>query len=201
MITSVDVTPATISSKALHPKSKNEELASTSGRDVIRPSRKMTETYNHVSPVSLKNKKTQPEYDLSLLSNTDVGNLSLYDPDIHKLQKLSPNLESTRLSEISGPKPRELVRPKSLNLQRRNPKPTISRNPSYESSLNDTTTIMSSTPDNSCHLVAPADSSHLTRAPGNTDSTNNEEILKRNSLLTFAPKSSVRKNFFSLSRV
>ena len=139
------------------------------------------------------------EYDLSLLSNTDLGNLSLYDPDIHKFQKLSPNLESTRLSEMSSSKPRELVRPKSLNLQRRNQRPTISRNPSYESSLNDTSTIMSATPSTSCHLITPDSGSNVQGTSGGVE--NKEELLKRNSLVAFTPKSSVRKDFFSLSRV
>ena len=220
VITPVAVTPATVNAKVaadnVYPTSKAEELvepaqeASTSRSWSGKNSRHGKQTPNHVPDSSHvpqhKNKGAQQEYDLSLLSNTDVGNLSLYDPDIHKLKKLSPNLESTRLSEISGSRPRELVRPKSLNLQRRNNRPVISRNPSYESSLNDTSTIMSATPDTSCHLVTPdnghlvtPDNGHLV-TPGNTDFQNNE-ILKRNSLVAFTPKSSVRKDFFSLSRV
>ncbi|XP_063683164.1 solute carrier family 22 member 15-like [Bolinopsis microptera] len=145
-----------------------------------------------LSNTDVRNHETQQEFELNLLSNTDVRNLSLHDPDIYKLKKHSPNLES-------GVKARELVRPKSLNIQRRNNRPVLSRNPSYASSLNDTNTIMSATPDTSFDLAASENSNLLT--PNNADFQINEDLLKRNSLFTFTPKSSVRKDFFSLSRV
>jgi hypothetical protein len=55
---------------------------------------------------------------------------------------------------------------------------------------------MSATPDTS--LMTPDDDLQIT--PKNTD-LQNSEILKRKSLVAFTPKSSVRKDFFSLSRV
>lgn len=172
--------------------------------------------------------RTLREYDLSLLSNTDLGNLSLHDPDTYKLPKLSPNLESTRISDLSTlpPRPvREKVRPKSLNLHRKtHNRPTISRNPSYESSLNDASTIMTATPDTGSQLspdvmvtpnetfespindtlggltdtiVTPFNKSTSVTVPSRGD----EETIKRNSLVSLTPKSSGRKEFFSLSRV
>ena len=113
------------------------------------------------------------EYDLNTLSNTDVGNLSLFDPDIHNIP----------FKGAKG-KHEKYTRPKSVNLHNRPKRSTLSRNPSYESSLADTCNMIGMTePDISVRLE--------------------EEILKRNmnSLVTFTPKTSGRKEFFSLSRV
>ena len=164
-------------------------------RVVPRHPRNNETSLNHtpqLNRVDKRNHGTQQEFELSLLSNTDVSNLSLLDPDIYKLKKHSANLES-------GVKARELVRPKSLNIQRRNNRPVLSRNPSYASSLNDTNTIMSATPATSLDLAA-SENGHML-PPNNADFQYNEELLKRNSLFTFTPKSSIRKDFFSLSRV
>ncbi|KAL5269896.1 hypothetical protein ACHWQZ_G003384 [Mnemiopsis leidyi] len=200
-----------ITTKVVNQPAKSEGLVEPAssrtwaGREeVLRNSRYNIQTQNQGKQSEFLTRQEHngdsQEYDLGLLSNTDFGNLSLYDPDIQKFQKLSPNLESTRLSEMSRSKPRELVRPKSLNLQRRAQRPTISRNPSYESSLNDTSTIMSATPDTSYQLITPETGDHLGKSGGQS-SQNKEEVLKRNSLVAFTPKSSVRKDFFSLSRV
>eukprot|EP00116_Pleurobrachia_bachei_P006301 sb/3466563/ len=137
----------------------------------------------------------------------DAGNLSMFDPDIERLKMRggrapappAPQLESTRISEHSRYNNSNLNRQRSLprsvygmnggyyhsgsagyygnNGNYSNGQQRMARNASYESSLN---TMMSDTPTYS----------------GNTE----EELIKRNSLVSFTPKTSVKKHF-SLSKV
>ena len=170
--------------QGIQPGSTNRSKNSNSNSN----GRKREQTAMYRKP---KNASSNESIDISAISNTGYGNLSINDPDLNKFKydyhsnkrfmmpststpvNSNGNLPTIQLpgsSNHSNP-----VRPSSLTLESQQ-RPLL-RNPSYESSL---------------------DTPSLVKSESLDEDT---ETFKQNSMADIPHKSSVRKQFFSLSRV